>query len=854
MATRRVAVTAEAPLPATAFGNMQAALPAASSNQTHNSAMRWIALAGGVAFVLVIMAFPAVMIALSEDARVQYLSLQKQNSWSSSRKDDAAAEPTKGRVSRPEDSASPPGRPVGIGLPAAATPDAGHRPAPRRSQRLRQQQPAPTEPSFGDGKGGQAPAGLHAMQCADESCESETSYMKHLFSSTRDPCSDFYEFVCSNWQAQNALPPNRRLWAVQDLLVQKIEGAVYWFLEDFARIYKDLMANKSLPTTKIFALLKACEDTDSIDMKGFGPLRNVFRHLYLDRWPLAAGSAPPPESGPEPDLEEITGMLVRDLAIHPFAHVSVSADATGAVTLQIDEPELSLTRHRYFDVSFDLAGYRQLVTDALNFVNERNDSLSLAAEIVDLEQQLAEGMDGTSGWLPESAQFEVVTLDELLTADNWSWAAFLSALFDDDHAVTGNATVIVKSPKFLEKLMKILETTTRHTLLNYLGYRVMCALAAFLPTRAQSLAKLQWERELGYSELPERWRVCLRSVDAVMALTMHSLHFEHYAKKNSLNFKNHFAKFTGVVSAFSSFFSDYAKSRIDDYAVCNYKLEKLHLESFAPNISKTLNIDMSFYDGVPFVEEGNALEGYYVARSHVSRALWDAALNGTDFGWKRSVFDLSCTYDSSKNIFELPLSLFHEPFFYNDDTLPFDDPRVTFRIGRELAKICPQNGIMYDSERDRAVWQEPPGGTNGTMSDDMRCLVEQYANFTVRELNLTLDGMSTLPENILDNMVLPPIYEAYREAHASSLKEHTIHHIDGTAFNQVFFLSFALGLCENMDKVALRDMVLEGRVSPGRFRVNAALMNFNKFGKIFGCAPGTPMNPLRKCTVWMRHE
>ncbi|XP_049271399.1 neprilysin-4-like [Rhipicephalus sanguineus] len=266
----------------------------------------------------------------------------------------------------------------------------------------------------------------------------------------------------------------------------------------------------------------------------------------------------------------------------------------------------------------------------------------------------------------------------------------------------------------------------------------MCALAAFLPTRAQSLSKLQWERQLGYRELPERWRVCLRTVDAVMSLTMHALHFEHYVKKNSLNFKNHFSKFTGVVSAFSSFFSDYAKSRIDDYAVCNYKLEKLRLESFAPNISKALNMDIGFYDGVPFVDDGNALEGYYVTRSYVSRSLWDAALNGTDIGWRRSVFDLSCTYDPSRNVFELPLSLFHEPFFYNDDTLPFDDPRVTFRIGRELAKVCPQNGIMYDPERNRAVWQEPPGGSNGTMADDVRCLVEQYANFTVRELNLTV--------------------------------------------------------------------------------------------------------------------
>ncbi|XP_077532927.1 neprilysin-1-like [Haemaphysalis longicornis] len=741
-----------------------------------------------------------------------------------------------------------------LGVSSTTTSTGGVRTSRRRSPSLMPRlQPEEPKPRPAKGGSGDAMSGLHAMQCADESCESESSYLKHLFSSGRDPCVDFYDFVCSSWKTQNSLPPSRRRWSVQDMLVQKIEGAVYWFLEDFSRIYKDQMANKSLPTTKMFALLKACEDTDAIDLKGFGPFRNVLRHLYLDKWPLADEGSQEP--GPEPDVEEITGMLVRDLAIHPFIHVSASSDATGAVTLQVDEPELSLVRHRYFDVAYDLSKYRQLVTDALNFVNERNDSTPLAAEIVDLEQQLAEGMDASSGWIPESAQFEVLPLDELQAADSWSWSAFLSALFDDDTAVTGNATVIVKSPKYLDKLIKVLDTSPRRTLVNYLGYRVMCAVAPFLPTRAQALAKLEWERRLGYRELPERWRVCLRAVDTVMPFTTHALHYEHYAKRDGVvDFKNHFAKFNGVVSAFSSFFSDYAKSQVDDYAICNYKLEKLRLESFAPNISKDLNKDADFYNAVPLVESGNALEGYYVARSHVSRTHWNAALNGTTTGWKRSVFDLSCAYDPMGNIFELPLSLFHEPFFYNDATLPFDDPRVTFRIGRELAKVCPQNGIIYDPDRDRAVWQEPPGSNGTTMGDDVRCLFEQYSNFTVPELNLTIDGMSTLPQNILDNTALPPLFEAYREAHASSLKEHSIHHIDGTAFSQVFFISFAMGLCENMDKVALRDMVLEGKASPARFRVNAPVMNFNKFGKLFGCAPGTPMNPLRKCTFWLKHE
>ncbi|KAL1458804.1 hypothetical protein MTO96_027666, partial [Rhipicephalus appendiculatus] len=62
MAAQQVVGPSDASLPG--FGNMQIALP--SSNQSRNGAMRWIALAGGVAFVLVIMAFPAVMIALSE--------------------------------------------------------------------------------------------------------------------------------------------------------------------------------------------------------------------------------------------------------------------------------------------------------------------------------------------------------------------------------------------------------------------------------------------------------------------------------------------------------------------------------------------------------------------------------------------------------------------------------------------------------------------------------------------------------------------------------------------------------------------------------------------------------------------
>lgn len=45
-------------------------------------------------------------------------------------------------------------------------------------------------------------------------------------------------------------------------------------------------------------------------------------------------------------------------------------------------------------------------------------------------------------------------------------------------------------------------------------------------------------------------------------------------------------------------------------------------------------------------------------------------------------------------------------------------------------------GIEYDPDRDKAVWQDSPG--NSSIADDARCLIDQYSNLTVGQLNLTV--------------------------------------------------------------------------------------------------------------------
>ena len=38
--------------------------------------------------------------------------------------------------------------------------------------------------------------------------------------------------------------------------------------------------------------------------------------------------------------------------------------------------------------------------------------------------------------------------------------------------------------------------------------------------------------------------------------------------------------------------------------------------------------------------------------------------------------------------------------------------------------------------------------------------------------------------------------------------------------------------------------------SPGEFRTNGVVENFDQFGRAFGCHTGQPMMPANRCQVW----
>lgn len=67
---------------------------------------------------------------------------------------------------------------------------------------------------------------------------------------------------------------------------------------------------------------------------------------------------------------------------------------------------------------------------------------------------------------------------------------------------------------------------------------------------------------------------------------------------------------------------------------------------------------------------------------------------------------------------------------------------------------------------------------------------------------------------------------------------------------QLFFLTFAQVWCGSLRPEATVSRLRSAVHSPGKYRVIGTLSNFKEFSQVFKCPLGSPMNPVKKCSVW----
>jgi putative endopeptidase len=220
--------------------------------------------------------------------------------------------------------------------------------------------------------------------------------------------------------------------------------------------------------------------------------------------------------------------------------------------------------------------------------------------------------------------------------------------------------------------------------------------------------------------------------------------------------------------------------------------------------------------------------------------------------WGMTPPTVNAYYEDSLNDINFPAGILQPPFF--DFKI---DPAVNFGgigvvIGHEMTHGFDDQGSKYDGNGNRREWQTPEDRKAFVERTD--CEVKEYGGFEAAPAHddvpaQHLNGRLTLGENTADNGGLRIAYQALLDTLAAEGKS-IDEKIDGYTETQRYFLGFAQVWCENHTDQSARQSALIDSHSPGEWRVNGTVQNFEEFGKAFGCKLGQPMYPTNSCRVW----
>ena len=219
--------------------------------------------------------------------------------------------------------------------------------------------------------------------------------------------------------------------------------------------------------------------------------------------------------------------------------------------------------------------------------------------------------------------------------------------------------------------------------------------------------------------------------------------------------------------------------------------------------------------------------------------------------WGMTPPTVNAYYDPSFNDINFPAGILQPPFF--DFTI---DPAVNFGgigvvIGHEMTHGFDDQGSKYDGKGNLREWQTAEDRKAFTERTD--CEADEYSGFEAapakddvprRCSTASSPWARTPPTMAACASPTWPCWTPWPLRASPSPTNRRLHR--GAALLPRLWA----GLVREPDRAVGPSIRPDRPHSPGRWRTNGAVRNFDAFGKAFGCAKGQPMYPATSCRVW----
>jgi predicted metalloendopeptidase len=638
-----------------------------------------------------------------------------------------------------------------------------------------------------------------------------------------DPCQNFYQYACGNWQKNNPIPGDQSRWGQFNKLEENNKLVLYEILTGAAKPGKHNPIEK-----KVGDYFAACMDTKTIEARGAAPLKAELDSISK-------------VSTRSQLIEEIANLQQKGVrALMAFYSLADMHDATMQVA-NIDQGGITLPdRDNYLknDAS-DKEIRDKYVVHVQKMFELAGDNAATAQKeartVMTIETALAKAnMDRTQRRDPKNRDHmtEVAAIEK--DAPNFELARFFEVA-----KAPAFSKVNVANPEFFKQVNDLLSSAPVDDWKVYLRWKAIHSAAPLLTDNFVKEDFNFFNATLrGQKELAPRWKRCVEYTDGELGEALGQLYVEKVFGKEQKE------RTQTMVKAIEDAMSDDLHS-LEWMTPDTKKAAFVKLNAIVNNIGYPEK--WRDYSSVKVTSDdffGNTQRADYFE----THRTWNKIGKPTDKKeWSMTPPTVNAYYNPSRNDINFPAGILQSPFYSPtvDDAVNFGGIGVV--IGHELTHGFDDQGRKFDAQGNLRDWWTAEDGK--AFEERASCIADEYSSFvSVKDENgeVHLNGRLTLGENTADNGGLRLAYAALMKIMNNDASQET----DGYSAAQRFFLSYAQVWCQNVTPQEARRRAMIDPHSPGEWRANGAVRNFDQFYKAFGCKTGQPMVPANACRVW----
>ncbi|CAH1775260.1 unnamed protein product [Owenia fusiformis] len=682
--------------------------------------------------------------------------------------------------------------------------------------------------------------------CMTTECVQTAARMLNAMDQTVKPCDDFFEYACGTWNKKNVIPDDRPSYNTFGKLRDELQVILKDMLE------KPVDDEDSDATIKSKNVFQSCMNESYIEERSHKPAQDLI--VELGGWPVLNVSWSTWNESTFDWLSTVSKLRLYNNRVLLNQWVSSDDKNSSTNIIQVDQAALGMPSRDYLlkgREDKNVKAYEDYAVGFVMLLDEDADKSYVEKEIgdmIDFEIELANITIPQEDRRDTEALYNKWTIDFLQkNISGIDWLKYLNDMFNEvGTTLTPEDEVVVYAPAYFRKLVPLIERTPKRLLSNYLTWRIMSNRASSLTKDFRDIRQDYVKILYGTASDRSRWRQCVSYANDHFGMAVGKLFvnkaFDESAKEIALEMIGN------IREAFNELLEEVDWMDTETREVAREKANAISEKIGYPNyIMNSTALDKDYAELT--IEADKYFENVLSVIRHTAKENLRQLGKPVDkTKWSTTPAVVNAFYSSTKNQIMFPAGILQPPFYYERYPKSLNYGGIGMVIGHEITHGFDDRGRTYDKDGNLRQWWSPRVVEN--FKERAQCIINQYGNYTVKEIDMNLNGINTQGENIADNGGLKQAFKAYRNwVKKQGEEEQKLPGLDLTN-NQLFFLNFAQIWCGTARPEALYSSIASGRHSPGRERVIGSVSNSPDFAKAFSCKAGDRMNPTSKCRVW----